>query len=69
MLFWIMLVKRFDFLEMEDNSRSAIPFKGGETAALQRLHYYLWDSNKVAKYKETRNGMIGPDYSTKFSIW
>ncbi|KAM7490681.1 hypothetical protein LguiA_033602 [Lonicera macranthoides] len=24
---------------------------------------FLW------KYKETRNGMLGPDYSTKFSPW
>ena len=25
--------------------------------------------NYVAKYKETRNGLIGSDYSTKFSTW
>ena len=49
--------------------KSAFPFSGGEAAALSRLNYYLWESHCVAKYKETRNGMIGRDYSTKFSPW
>ncbi len=48
---------------------SAFPFQGGEKAALQRLKSYLWDTNAVARYKETRNGLIGTDYSTKFSPW
>jgi hypothetical protein len=39
--------------------RSAFPFKGGETAAVERLNYYYWKSECVAKYKETRNGLIG----------
>jgi deoxyribodipyrimidine photo-lyase len=51
------------------NSSSAFPFNGGETAALLRLKSYLWDTNAVAQYKETRNGLIGSDYSTKFSPW
>ncbi|MEW5306438.1 MAG: hypothetical protein WDW36_008901 [Sanguina aurantia] len=42
---------------------------GGETAALERLKYYLWDSKKVSTYFDTRNGMLGGDYSTKFSPW
>ena len=36
---------------------------------MDRLNYYLWTSDCVAKYKETRNGLIGEDYSTKFSPW
>lgn len=44
-------------------------FRGGETAALQRLRYYLWDSDLVASYFDTRNGMLGGDYSTKFAPW
>ena len=51
------------------NPSSAFPFKGGETCALASLKSYLWDTNAVAKYKETRNGLIGTDYSTKFSPW
>ena len=42
---------------------------GGETAALQRLKHYLWDTDALAVYFNTRNGMLGPDYSTKFSAW
>lgn len=61
-------------LGIEDNveipdPRSAFPFKGGESSAVERLNYYLWKSDCVAKYKETRNGLIGQDYSTKFSPW
>ncbi|XP_070576527.1 cryptochrome DASH-like [Ptychodera flava] len=53
----------------ESDNRTAFPFQGGETAALARLHYYLWESDCVASYKETRNGLISADYSTKFSSW
>ena len=49
--------------------QAAIAFKGGETAALQRLKHYLWDSGCISEYFSTRNGMLGPDYSTKFSPW
>ncbi len=49
--------------------KAALEFKGGETAGLERLKYYLWDSKHIKKYKETRNGLIGGDYSTKFSPW
>uniref|UniRef100_A0A8D0FYP9 Cryptochrome DASH n=1 Tax=Sphenodon punctatus TaxID=8508 RepID=A0A8D0FYP9_SPHPU len=49
--------------------RSAFPCSGGETQALMRLQHYFWDTNLVASYKETRNGLIGMDYSTKFATW
>ena len=57
------------FVEEPADSRTAFPFCGGESTALERLHSYLWESDSVAQYKETRNGMIGADYSTKFSPW
>ena len=43
--------------------------QGGEAEGLARLQYYLWDSDRIAEYFETRNGMVGGDYSTKFSPW
>ena len=49
--------------------RSVLPFQGGETAAKQRLAYYVGDSRLLSSYKETRNGLIGGDYSSKFSPW
>jgi len=48
---------------------SAFPFEGGETSALQRLKSYLWETDAVAQYKQTRNGLVGTNYSTKFSPW
>lgn len=54
---------------IEKDERSAYPFKGGAGAAKERLNYYLWESKAVAEYKKTRNGMIGTDYSTKFSAF
>jgi len=44
-------------------------FKGGEKEALKRLHEYLWEKERARTYKETRNGMIEFDDSTKFSPW
>jgi deoxyribodipyrimidine photo-lyase len=49
--------------------REGFEFKGGETEALRRLHYYFWGKNLVSTYKETRNGLLGADYSSRFSPW
>lgn len=51
------------------DSRTAFPFSGGETEALKRMQYYFYESKCIAAYKETRNGLIGTDYSSKFSPW
>jgi deoxyribodipyrimidine photo-lyase len=49
--------------------KAVLLFRGGETAALARLQYYFWDSHLVKNYKETRNELLGGDYSSKFSAW
>ncbi len=54
---------------IEQDSRAAIHFKGGETDGLNRLHYYLYQSKAIANYKQTRNGLVGENYSSKFSAW
>ncbi|MEZ7499666.1 DASH family cryptochrome [Flavobacterium sp. Arc3] len=51
------------------DSRAAIQFKGGETEAMKRLNHYFFETKKLSIYKETRNGMVGDDYSSKFSAW
>jgi deoxyribodipyrimidine photo-lyase len=51
------------------DSRAAITFKGGETEGYQRLHYYFEQTKAISNYKETRNEMMGADYSSKFSAW
>jgi deoxyribodipyrimidine photo-lyase len=53
----------------EIDSRAAIQFKGGETAAMQRLNHYFFETKNLSVYKETRNGMVGEAYSSKFSAW
>merc|ERR1712238_632609 len=30
---------------------------------------YIWDKDLLRKYFDTRNGMLGSDYSTKFAPW
>lgn len=57
------------FNDFEVHPNSAFPFLGGENEALKRLNYYLFESKKVGFYKKTRNGLVGLDYSTKFSAW
>ena len=54
---------------VEHEKRAVLNFIGGESAALERLFYYLWDTDLAKTYKETRNGLVGGDYSTKFSVW
>lgn len=49
------------------DERAVLPFTGGETAALQRLNAWIWQGDHLKTYKETRNGLIGADYSSKFS--
>ncbi|MBD2102586.1 DASH family cryptochrome [Leptolyngbya sp. FACHB-261] len=49
--------------------RTVVQFRGGETQAQARLDYYFWKQDHLRVYKETRNGMLGGDYSSKFSPW
>lgn len=51
------------------DSRAVLRFQGGETAGLTRLNNYIWVRNCLKDYKNTRNGMLGEDYSSKFSPW
>jgi deoxyribodipyrimidine photo-lyase len=53
----------------QPDSRGMIPYKGGETAGKARLEEYFWKQDALKVYKETRNGMLGVDYSSKFSAW
>ncbi|CAL4073584.1 unnamed protein product, partial [Meganyctiphanes norvegica] len=55
--------------EKSNDKRTAFPFEGGETSGLARVRQYFWDTDNIAQYKETRNGLLGEEYSTKFSPW
>ncbi|RAR49690.1 DASH family cryptochrome [Flavobacterium lacus] len=51
------------------HKNTAFPFRGGETAALKRMEQYFFETENLSQYKKTRNGLIGSDYSSKFSAW
>lgn len=51
------------------DSRAAIHFKGGETEVHKRIQHYFYETKAISTYKETRNGLIGANYSSKFSAW
>jgi deoxyribodipyrimidine photo-lyase len=53
----------------EIDPRGVLAFHGGETAGIERLNQYFWQQDRLRVYKETRNGMLGADYSSKFSAW
>lgn len=53
----------------QPDERTVLDFRGGSKTALQRLDYYLWERELLSTYKNTRNGFIGGDYSSKFSPW
>ena len=62
-------LKTLGCLVPERDERGVLAFKGGALTAYERLDHYLWDTDALASYKQTRNGMIGADYSSKFSAW
>ncbi|MCB4808486.1 DASH family cryptochrome [Tamlana sp. 62-3] len=57
------------FEDFEQHTNTAFPFKGGETEALNRLQDYFFNTKKLGFYKKTRNGLLGKDFSSKFSPW
>lgn len=60
--------EQIEFANSHDQ-RGVMEFKGGETAALARVKDYIWTKDLLKDYFDTRNGMIGADYSTKLSPW
>ena len=60
-------VEALGLVPVDADPRAVMVFHGGETAALRRLDAYLWEGDHLKRYKETRNGLLGADYSTKFS--
>lgn len=53
----------------EYDDRSVLPFKGGEDEAWNRLNHYFFETDELRNYKFKRNGLLGANYSSKFSPW
>lgn len=62
-------LKNFGLDIPTQDKRSVLLFKGGESEGYKRLKYYFFETRLVSNYKNTRNGMVGGDYSTKLSPW
>lgn len=65
----IPILEELGLESFEKDSRTAFPWEGGQDAAWERLNDYFWNTEKLAYYKKTRNGLVGKDYSSKFSAW
>lgn len=48
--------------------KSAHPFRGGSSDGLRRIQSLI-ASGAMTHYKDTRNGLLGTDFSTKLSAW
>lgn len=59
----------FGLTEPTKDDRAVMNFIGGEDEALKRLNKFIWQDKNILHYKETRNQMIGENYSSKFSPW
>ncbi len=44
-------------------------FPGRGTEGFKRISYYLWEEGLIDDFKDSRDGLIGEDYSTKLSPW
>lgn len=64
---WEELKKLLNNRTKEQSPKSAFIFRGGETEAKNRLIDYLYNTNSIWTYKLTRNGLLGQNYSSKFS--
>lgn len=62
-------LSEFGLEEPEDTGRGVLMYKGGEQEGLRRLQTYFWNLDCLKDYKNTRNGLLGANYSSKFSPW
>lgn len=62
-------LKELGLEDITPDPRTAFPFKGGSQAGLDRLMAYFWETDGLRYYKKTRNGLLGTEYSSKFSPW
>ncbi len=52
-----------------ETSSHAAWLHGGEIEAQKRMIHFIWDSQAIRTYKETRDQLAGLDFSSKFSAW
>ncbi|MCP9810119.1 hypothetical protein KBY58_11820, partial [Cyanobium sp. HWJ4-Hawea] len=53
----------------DGDNPSSFPFAGDELSALRHLQHFVHGSAGLRNYKQTRNGLSGVGFSSKFSAW
>ncbi|RMZ94343.1 cryptochrome DASH-like [Brachionus plicatilis] len=53
----------------ESPNSAILGMKGGEDQAELRMQQYFFKTDGLFKYKTTRNGLVGTEYSSKLSMW
>ncbi|MBU3671143.1 MAG: DASH family cryptochrome [Sinobacteraceae bacterium] len=53
----------------QHDPRSAFHCQGGRSHALARIRHWFWDTDSIARYKQTRDGLQGADFSSRLSPW
>ena len=54
---------------MPEKLISSDNLKGGENAGKEQLNHYLFDTDLIRQYKQTRNALDDWDSSSKLSLW
>lgn len=62
-------LKDFGLYPSNPSRHSCFKFKGGTLSGQERLKDWIWRKGCISKYKETRNQLSGPDFSSRFSPW
>ncbi|MEM1024777.1 MAG: DASH family cryptochrome [Myxococcota bacterium] len=57
------------FSELALDPRRVVELRGGEAEGLKRLRDFVFGSEALGHYKETRNGLLEVDDSSKLSPW
>jgi len=65
----ILTLKNLGLKPVDIDSRAVLQFTGGEEEALKRVNHYFFETKALSTYKETRNGLVGANYSSKLSAW
>ena len=62
-------LRELGFDEPARDERAVLDFQGGEKEGWKWMNEWTWERGRLEKYKETRNGLVGADYSSKLSPW
>lgn len=54
---------------VEPDPRGSYVWRGGSKAAQERMSQWIWQEEHLSRYKETRNGLLGRDFSSRLSPW